>query len=243
MSYKKSNVFLILFISFIAMLFLTFESEALVIDSFDTHQLITLTSPGILSSSVTSFSGDILGNERDIKVQLISGSGVSVESDLGSFSILDQSQNSASKAKTTITWDGIDNSPILNPTGLGGIDITQGGTNNGISINVLFDDLPAGLDILVYTDSGNWSKYSISLPGLIFSTPQNYSILFSNFITQAGSGANFSNVGAIELFINGSLFGGTDMQFDNFVTIVPEPSTLLLISGALLITLGIRKRK
>lgn len=243
MNFKNRNVLFVFFISIVIVLFLSFESQALVIDSFDTHQVITLTTPGTASSSVTSFSGDILGNERDMEVQLISGSGVKTEANLGGFSILDQSQNAKSTAITTLTWDGIDNSPALNATGLGGIDITQAGTNNGVSISVLFDDLPAGLDISIYTDSGNWSKYSINLPGLIFDTPQISSILFSNFITQAGSGANFSNVGAIKLIIDGSLFGGTDMQFDNFVTVVPEPSIILLLSGALLITLGIRKRK
>ncbi len=244
MIFKKFVLYSFTMLSIISLLsFFPLGVEATVIDSFDTSQIIQLSTPGTASSSVTSFAGDILGNERDMTVQLISGSGVTAESNLGGFSIFNQSQDAASTATTTLSWDGIDNSPILNPTGLGGIDITSGGANNGISLTVLFDDLPASLDISVYTDSGNWSKYSINLPGLIF-TPQTYGILFSNFATQAGSGANFSNVGAIELFIDGSIFGGTDMLFDNFVTAVPEPSTLLLLSGALLLSMaGLRRKK
>ncbi|RMF93607.1 MAG: PEP-CTERM sorting domain-containing protein [Candidatus Schekmanbacteria bacterium] len=240
---KKNNLIQILFI-IICFIFVSININAMVIDSFDTHQVISLSSPGTQSSSVTSTSGDILGNERDMTVQLISGAGVTVEADLGGFSVLDQSQNASSTASTTLTWDGIDNSPSLNPTGLGGIDITEGNNNNGVSLTVLFDDLPATIDISIYTDASNWSKYTINLPGGIYTTPQTYTALFSNFIIQSGSGADFSNVGAIEVFINGTTFGGTDMRFDNFVTLVPEPSSFLLLTIAIsLSAIYVRRKK
>ena len=207
------------------------NSNATIIDSFSTAQSLSLTTVGTVSSSVSSFGGDILGIERDMTLEMLSGSGMSVQADLGGFSILDQSQNSATTGKTTITWDGVDGSSAIDYTGLGGIDLTEGGNNNSIIISVLFDDLPSELIVSAYTDSGNWSKYTASLPGLIFSSPAIVVMAFDDFVAQAGSGVDFTNIGAISLIVNGALYGGTDMMLDNVETnTVPEPSTLILLA-------------
>lgn len=226
-NYKLTSV---LFLMLILIAFAG-SSSATIIDSFSTSQALSLSTLGTVSSSVSSFGGDILGIERDMTLQMFSGSGMSVQANLGGFSILDQSQNSNTKGKTTITWDGVDGSPAVNYTGLGGLDLTEGGINNSITISVLFDDLPSELILSAYTDSGNWSKYTASLPGLIFSSPAIVVMAFDDFVIQSGSGVDFTNIGAISLIVDGALYGGTDMMLDNVETnTVPEPSTLILLT-------------
>jgi len=220
------------------------SSSATVIDSFSTAQSLNLATVGSISSSVSSTAGDILGIERDMTLEMFSGSAISVQADLGGFSILDQSQNSATTGKTTITWDGVDGSPSIDYTGLGGVDLTNGGDNNAIIISVLFDDLPAELIISAYTNGGNWSKYTASLPGLIFASPATVVMAFDDFVVQSGSGVDFTDIGAISLVVNGTLYGGTDMMIDNVETnTVPEPSTLILLgAGFIGIFLTARKK-
>lgn len=218
-------------------------SEALIIDHFNVNQILTLSAPGSISSSV--LGGAILGGERDISLNLISGiGGVSIDSNISGLSILDQSGNSTVKAKSTITWDGIDGSSALDPIGLGGADLTESGASSGLGLGVVFDDLPAKLELSVYTNAGNWSKATLNLPGLILS-PTNYIISFASFVTQAGTGADFSNVGAVSMLIDATIAPGTDLQIDflNTVNLVPEPGTMMLIGIGLIGVYGVSRKK
>jgi len=221
------------------------NSQATIIDSFSTPQSLTINTVGTVSSSVSSSGGDILGVERDMTLEMLSGSGMAVQADLGGFSILNHAQNASTTGKTTITWDGVDGTPAIDYTGLGGIDLTESGANNGMIISVIFDDLPSEIIVSAYSDAGNWSKYIASLPGMIFSSPAIITMPFANFVSQSGSGADFTNIGAISLVVNGALYGGTDMMLDNVETTnpVPEPSTFALLALGIAGVLFSAKRK
>ena len=133
----------------------------------------------------------------------------------------------------------------MNPTGLGGADLTDSGALNSIGLGVVFDDLPANIEMIVYTDAGNYSSAALPLPGGILGSTL-FNIPFASFIPLVGS-ADFSNVGAVSMYIDATIAPGTDIQIhfvDTEVPGVPEPTTMILMGLGLIGIYGAsRKRK
>ncbi len=108
-------------------------SAATVLDSFDTSQsLVDDTADGAGASASVGGGADptIVGGERDAYVELLSGPTqvkLDIVSPPGYFAF---SADALATGRGMVQWDGPDNSITLNPTGLGGIDLTEGGTVN-----------------------------------------------------------------------------------------------------------------
>jgi uncharacterized repeat protein (TIGR01451 family) len=185
------------------------------IDDFSTNQsALTLTYPPAGTSASSSVSGSgILGGERDVQINLTGGViAGNTESAVVSSGFFSYSQDATIAGNTVIQWDGTDGSATLNPTGLGGVDLTQGGSQDALQLSVFFDDLPVSVTIEVFTDAGNASTATFNLPGLVFSST-NFVLPYSSFTTTLGTGANFANVGAITLRM-GSTTTAPDVVLD-----------------------------
>ncbi len=158
----------------------------------------------------------ILGNERDVTGIVITGTGtlsINASDPTGYFS---HSQPVGLRGRSIITWDGPDGNPLVNPTGLGGIDATGGGTNDMFLVGSVSNDVATQLQILVYTDAANWSQQTISVTA--GSSQQSLSFTFAGFTPVGGAGANFTNVGAVQLIINSAATptAALDMIIDFF---------------------------
>lgn len=190
-------------------------AQPITIDSFSTNQsALTLTYPPAGTSASSSASGaGLLGGERDIEINLtagvIAGNTMTATVSSGFFSY---SQDATIAGSGEIQWDGADGSATLNPTGLGGIDLTAGGTQDALALNFAFDDLPVNVTIEVFTDAGNASSLTLPAPGLIFSST-NFVLPYSAFTTTLGAGADFTDVGAITLTL-GSAVTAPDVVID-----------------------------
>jgi hypothetical protein len=116
----------------------------------------------------------------------------------------------SSTGRYTVEWDGADTpAASLNPTGLGGVDLTaidgQSGVGVGLALPEAQFDQPGGIIRLrVYSDANHWSEASLSaIPPFV------QQILFFPFYDSSdplrfvprGSegGVDFANVGAIVL--------------------------------------------
>jgi len=172
-----------------------------------------------------------IGGARDLEIERIVGGGGPFSTASGAVfdGNLDWSNDLGFTSKLTLQWDGEDSSGAINPTGLGGIDFTDGGVLDRFGMEFDFIDL-AGLMVewRVYTSATDFSILSQTLDAIL--SPQQEFFEFSDFAVGGGSGADFTNVGAVQLMLTGP--SSIDarialLEVTDDIPTIPEPSTLL----------------
>jgi hypothetical protein len=213
------------------------RAGAVTIDGFGTGSLVFVPAA---STSESQVSGPMLGGERDETIGNASPSGgilAGVSGGAYSYGAL------SATGSALLVWDGADGDAALDPTGLGGVDLTEGGTQFGFSIQIESNDFPALLVLTVYSTASDFSQVTVSTPGGIPSGPaQTLGIAFAS-LTATGSGADFADVGAISLLIDGSSQPQLDISLGAFSTsavVVPEPETFVQLSLGLAVLAGMR---
>lgn len=213
----------------------TSASAELVIDDFDG-------STQVVASSVTGTGVDaanqvvdglVLGGERDMAAasSLTVLGTVSVVGD----GVLNFSNSPVTQGIVELSYDGADGSSGLDLDGLGGIDLTDGGTLDAFAFTLFFADFEVDYLITVYDTNANSSGFQGTLPTGISGGGDEVEIIspFASF-TDGGTPADFTDVGTITLaFV--AKEPAADITIDNFRA-VPEPTSvaLLLAGGALL---------
>jgi hypothetical protein len=208
-------------------------AQAGLIDSFGTNQSLFLNVQASVPASqhdegyVTDLPSVILGGERDATLDWVSGGRYySLDVNYESSGVLEFSQGASGKSRALLVWDGTDSSVSLPPSSMSpAVDLTDGLTNTGLAVDVLFNDLPIDLNITLYTNTGTVSA-TMALPGSITSNTTFY-VPFTAF-----AGANAGSVSAITMQIDGTTSAGADLTIDNFRSAVPEPGSLLLLGIA-----------
>ncbi|MEM6364897.1 MAG: hypothetical protein AAF745_10745, partial [Planctomycetota bacterium] len=217
-----------------------------VIDAFtgqQPSQPITQTVAGIATSNpgaAIAPAGSVVGGERDVEIELVSAtSGDSQFQVVTGNTELVFSNGGDVQATLLVQYDGIDtlqadgitsedNGLDLKETGLGGIDITGGDITGGLVLSVRADQaVTDGLILTVYTDDTNFSTINIDLPSSI-ATAQNVFVPFLDpAFVDTGAGADFTNVGAIEAFVDGvnSNGGAGAPSLDLFVAVLESRTT------------------
>jgi len=183
-------------------------SPVLVIVINDTSVL-----PFQLSESVQDST--ILGGERDLILQALTGSeGRVFTSDVSTNEWTLSAPNGASCLATT-QYDGLDNSAVLAPKGLGGVDLT---TSLVDSFKLTIEtDIDTNYVITVYDMSGGSASYNIAIPA----NPDVSNDYYITFVSFTGN-ADFTNVGALTVDIHG--FANVDSLVDIFSLAAPDTS-------------------
>lgn len=193
----------------------TVPASALTIDAFNSAQ-------GPLNGAGTfnavSSSG-ILGGERDVLLSFFPAtSGFAVTS--GGLAL---SQTSGF-TDIVVTYDGADNSPALS-MGLGSLNLLRTGT--AFQIDLLptsASDPHAHLWLRAYTSASSYSEVHLVLEAGNF--PSTLNIPFDT-MAPFGTGADFSNVNAIEMEL--AIGSGIHMEMNlRSLAVVPESSQSLL---------------
>ncbi len=145
----------------------------LLIDSFTTTQTAQATPPAPSSDGSTLVFADeseVIGGERDLFVELISGVG-EVEllvNPFGLLPVLQFNSSSGVQGAAIVTWDGQDlNSGPTPDMGLNGRDLTQGGINTGLGMEIGIDLAGSGdsLSLRLYQgDASNFSEVMAPIP-------------------------------------------------------------------------------
>jgi hypothetical protein len=186
------------------------------IDHFDVAQTIDLSCGGTIFGVDSVADSDVLGGERDLVAEItgcVGSDSMQITINNNNDSIYSHTTGNNIWGYSQIQWDGSGdtNKEDIDYTGLVNFDLTQGDTLDRFIIGSDSNDLPANLIITVWTDEFNWSSETIILPGGISAqNPQVVDVLFTDFDLGAGSGADFGDVGAVSLEIDGRLTASLD---------------------------------
>lgn len=179
------------------------EPQPIIIDDFSTPQAeIANFQPGTRAASAVTDEG-ILGGVRVISAE---HTGTTTVNSFFWVGVKDgyyySSRQTNGQGNGAIWWHGNTNTNTLDPTGLGGVDLTGGGYWDGFALVAGRNVLLYEVVVTVYTDGTHYSTASFMPPFIpSLSEPQETVRLpFAGF-TAAGAdgGADFSNVGAITI--------------------------------------------
>jgi uncharacterized repeat protein (TIGR01451 family) len=193
------------------------------VDSYDlTTQNVQASSIGPTSASSSVAAPESLGGERDLFVELTDGTG-RIELLANSFApgMLTYASDPAAVGRRVITWDGADgDGAVLAPSGLGGLDLTEGGANVAMRLVMGADQDNGVATLTVYTDAANYSQATLPIPNTVTGAASaKIYIRLQDFVPVAGGGADFTNVGAVQLEIAG--VAAVDGQIDDLGMIGP----------------------
>lgn len=190
------------------------------IDSFNSGTLnLNVNSITPTNQSAIDTAASALGGEREGDLTWLSGAGTaSLRVNDFSTQRLNFNQDNGVSARGIVRWDGVDLQPTVNDQGLT-VDLLDG-TNDGLHIEVINDDIPIPLIIRVYSSAGNYSTYTLNLPGGILSPGVHVDFFIpfgpGNGWVATGTGANFSAVTSIEVEFDGTTSAGADVSIDLF---------------------------
>ncbi len=247
-------------ISGASLLALSFGANAAPVDLFSTDQGAYIDSSkdgtdtgAIINSgtggSVGAADPTILGGNRDLYVSKLTDNAGDLASRNATVAVgggvFDFSTSTGTSGRAQIQWDGAEATAAIDYTGLGGLDLTFGGTQNAFAIGVVFSDAGFNFKITAYTDAANYTEVTIAANEHL--VPTTTTIPFSAFllasgsylggtvvVQQTGTGSDLTNLGALVVDID-QLGQKTslDLTLDQ-VTTVPEPSVLGLMGIGLL---------
>ena len=205
------------------------QAGPLLVDSFDLNQDVGLIGiPNFIpSSSQEGPAANVLGGFRDMQVGGDANNFLATRGQAQGGELV-FSNNVGTTGDVTLTWDGDDDPTVVDPTGLGGIDITMNGgsTLNRFVLDLVSVDLPGlSITVSIFDLDGNISVLDSVLSTAV-SASQSLEFFFNDF---AGS-ADFTNVGAISLALAGP--AEIDATFSNF-QIDPGPSVAVPLPGTL----------
>lgn len=187
-----------------------------VIDSFNAAPQLVFDDSGDgvpVTSSAQGPTSEIIGGERDVLVNKTSVNGrvqISVNDPLfPGFLSFDSIQTG--QGRRLISWDGLDGDAlVLDDAGLGGVDLTSSGAATGLRLDIGADSAAGNATIRIYTNDGvagtatRFSTAVVAIPDTGGEASALEFVPFSAFVPTSGGGADFTQIGAIELEITGA---------------------------------------
>lgn len=194
--------------------------DKIVIDTFNTtQQVVNANFPGATPNSSILAAPEALGGERDIFVDATAGT-ISVSANgTPKPGELVFDVGAGANGKRVVSYDGLDGSASLNSTGLNNLDLTSAGSANAFRFQIGGE---AGTRLIIRVYSGaNASSREVPIPTTSgANATADLIVPFSDFTSLAGSGANFANVGAIEIEVTGP--DAADAIVNTFSTVGPS---------------------
>lgn len=195
-----------------------FEAIA-TLDNFSGSQSLLVITNNVFPASSSSIlnTSSVYGGQRDL--ELIVESGGSSQIFIGSVDNNQLSLSSPNSANgyTIYQLDGIDNSVNIDENGLNNFDATFAGSATAFQITGAAD-IDMELNFTIYTSTGV-GKYHLNIAPS--PSQADYFVLYSSFT----GNTNFTSVGAIEIFFDGSSDIDSIFSFFGIVGDSPTQST------------------
>ncbi|WP_430451466.1 DUF11 domain-containing protein [Rhodopirellula europaea] len=185
------------------------------IDSFQTTQSVEDTITDGTPVTSTQAAAEAIGGSRDLIVDKTQGG----TGDIGTVAIgvnqavspnlLSFDANGFADGSRSVIWDGAgDNAATVDDDGLGAIDLTSGGSATGLRF--VIGSVTSGTAVIrLYSDDGIAgsqtlvSEATLTIPALPTQPTSVEYIPFTDFQAVSGSGADLTQIGAIELEVSG----------------------------------------
>ncbi|QDT07547.1 hypothetical protein K227x_59750 [Rubripirellula lacrimiformis] len=180
------------------------------IDTFNTaaQKVTDTTNDNIpVTSFVAADSAQVIGGERDLIVNKTSADG-SVELSVNDPLLPNQlifNSPATGLGTRRVTWDGVDGAIAIDDTGLGGVNLTTDAL--GLQLQIRANLAGGNAIVRIYSNDGiagtadRFSTATIPIPVTQGTFQSAEFIPFSAFTSTSGGGADFTDVGAIELEI------------------------------------------
>ncbi|MCH5377143.1 MAG: hypothetical protein JJ992_24535, partial [Planctomycetes bacterium] len=177
------------------------------IDSFVTQQTVMAPFPVGTQANSSQTAPEALGGERDLIGVMTAGTSIDSVTVTSGSGRLTFDPTFGATGTYTIVWDGPDgNGAVLDHDGLGGIDLTAGGTSSHLQMTVGVDKPNGVATLRIYTDQNNWSQTQLNLADTTGQADEAYLIdLLNDLQTGAGNGADVTRVGAVVLEITANI--------------------------------------
>lgn len=183
------------------------------IDTFDvTTQSVTDTTNDGTPEISAAAASEAIGGDRELRVNKSSSTGsisLTANSALAP-GVLAYDSASSGAGERAIIWDGPDgNGTTVDDKGLAGADLTASGTGAGFNFRIGNDLAGGTVTMRVFSDDGNaattdrFSSATATIPQTGGAAGDLAYVPFSSF-TPSGGGANFAQVGAIQLDVTGA---------------------------------------
>lgn len=183
------------------------------------------------SDSAVQPPAEVIGGERDLEVELTASPGAGQNVTLSvTANKLSMNPSIQAQGRYTAVWDGADaDGAVIDFTGLNNVDLTSTNASAGIVLeDVLVDQTGGSATIRVYTDATNFSTLTINIPD---NAVTDLFFKFTDFTTGGGTGADFTDVGAIVLDVDSTIdamdgeieliqaigYNSQIIDFDNFI--------------------------
>ncbi len=201
------------------------------IDTFDTTPVATITAnTGDPVRNQSNTATEAIGGERDIvltRTGAVGSVSLEIETTIDVLSV----GSALGTGTALLQYDGLDNSTTLNPTGLGGLNLSGSDSRSGLIVRIeQANPTTGGVDITIYTDATRFSTRNITYPAAANPGPVEVFVPFSSFTTGVGAaaGADFASVGAIEELI--TLVADQDVRVSIIEAVRPETVTANLVN-------------
>ncbi len=173
------------------------------VDTFDTTEQVVTADPVTTTASSSVAAAEVIGGERDVLVNYLSGAGeVAVQIDRFNSNVFAFVSGLNVVGNAVVQYDGADgDATTLDATGLGTTDFSNSDANAGILLATQGDSTGATAVVRIYSNATDFSTATITIPDQV-STEEIF-VPFSAFTTGGGAGATFTSIGAVELLING----------------------------------------
>ncbi len=193
------------------------------IDTFDTTAVPTITAnTGNPVQTVSAAATEAIGGERDIvltRTGAVGSVSLEVETTIDVLSV----GSALGTGTALLQYDGVDGTTTLNPTGLGGLNLSAGDSRSGLLLRVeQANPTTGGVTVTIYSSATNFSTANIAYPAGANPGPVEIFVPFSSFTTGVGAAgaANFTSVGAIEELI--TLVADQDVRVSIIEAVKPE---------------------
>ncbi len=187
------------------------------VDSFTTNQTVSATTIGVPVTSAVA-AAEAIGGQREMFANLAAGASIDLNSNAATPGILEFNTSATGAGTRIITYDGLaeNDAAVVDGTGLGSLDLTNGGTVLAFRFAIGADQAGGDLIIRAYSSATDFSQITVPIDNTGGAASATIVARFADFVVGGGAGANFTDIDALQVEFD---VAASDGQLDLIETV------------------------